>query len=159
MHLPDGWLWDSEAKKLARLARGLTVLELGAWKGRSTVALASTARYVVSVDRHQGIPDVDGDSLPDYIANVRALPNVAMVVASFEEFVPLLGHFDLVYVDGEHTPEPVARDAHLAVDRAREMVAFHDWDLETVREGASAAFDREPDALVGSLAIYWMDAR
>lgn len=157
MHLPDGWLWDEEAAELARLAEGRTILELGAWKGRSTTALASTARYVVSVDRHRGIPDVGNDSLSEYIANVRSLPNVAMVVASFEEFVPLLGHFDLVYVDGEHTAEAVARDVRLAVARDPEVIAFHDWDLETVRQGAWEILDWPPASLIGSVAVYRMD--
>lgn len=158
--LPDGWLRDDEAAELARISLGRTVLELGAWKGRSTCVLAAGARYVVSVDRHEGIAEVGGkDSLAEYLANVRSLPNVAIVVACFEEFVPLLSHvvFDLVYVDGDHDAAAVARDTVLATSHAREMVAFHDWDFESVREPVRAAFGREPDALVGSLATYWVE--
>ena len=36
MTLPEGWLSPEEAHELRRLSRGRTVLELGAWKGRST---------------------------------------------------------------------------------------------------------------------------
>lgn len=154
--LPDGWLTGPEAEELARAAQDRNVLELGAWKGRSTTVLARVARYVVSVDRHQGIAEIGGgDSLPDYLDNVRAFPNVAIVIASFEDFVPLLGdRFDLVYIDGNHTEEAVAHDTALAVQHVREKIAFHDWDFESVRRGAAHVLQGEPDTLVGSLAIY-----
>ena len=45
--LPQGWLLNEEADRLAEAARGRVVLELGAWKGRSTVLLTSVAEYVV----------------------------------------------------------------------------------------------------------------
>lgn len=156
--LPSGWLTDAEADELRRVASDRTVLELGAWKGRSTVALAETARFVVSVDNHRGIPWKGGeDTLPDYLAAVRALPNVAVVVGDFETVVPLLGSFDLVFVDGFHGANDVERDAHLARDHAVEMVVFHDWDYEPVRRGAHRALGyRDPDKTVETLAAFWL---
>lgn len=157
MTLPPGWLTDPEAKALARIAKGLNVLELGAWKGRSTVVLAGAARYVISVDRHQGIPG-HGDSLDEYLANVRGLANVAVVVAAFEDFVPFLTDWEIgmVYIDGDHDADSVARDTTLALDVARNVIAFHDWDFPEVREGAAVAFghSHEPDGLVGSVAWF-----
>lgn len=116
--LPPGWLMDDEARELRRLAEGRTVLELGAWKGRSTVVLAEVAHYVVSVDRHEGIPEVGSeDSLPDYLSAVRQLGNVAIVVADFEDIICLLGDFDVVYVDGNHDEEAAFRDATMALSQ------------------------------------------
>lgn len=155
--LPDGWLPDREAEQLQRLASGRVVLELGAWKGRSTVAMSRTATYVVSVDRHQGIAGRDDDSLGEYLDAVRALPNVAVVVASFQEFVPLLGRvFDLVFVDGDHDTDSVQRDTRLARDHLRPggTIAFHDWDFASVRAGAGRERLRNPVGLVGSLAWF-----
>lgn len=157
--LPSGWLADVEAGELARLADDRVVLELGAWKGRSTALLSWAARYVVSVDRHRGGGEVGAeDSLPDYLDSVRMLGNVAMVVASFEEFVPLLGRsFDLAFVDGDHDEASVRRDALLARDHVRKggVVAFHDWDRESVRQGARAVFlDRELLDIVHTLASF-----
>jgi hypothetical protein len=160
MTQPPGWLTAAEADELRRLASDRTVLELGAWKGRSTVVLAEVARYVVSVDRHEGIPEVGGeDSLPDYLANVRGLANVGIVIAEFNLFVPwLLRAFDVVYVDGDHDRDSAARDAALARASALETIAFHDWDFESVRDGATSVLGREPDGLVGSVASYRVGA-
>jgi SAM-dependent methyltransferase len=162
MILPDGWLSPEEAGELQRLAKGKTVLELGAWKGRSTVVLAGVARFVVSVDRHQGIEEVGGaDSLPDYLQAVRELENVAIVVADFQEFLPLLGVvFDLVFVDGDHDADSVERDVMLACQHvyySTGIIALHDWDFDSVREGANRVLGNRytaPESLVGSIASF-----
>lgn len=159
MTYPKGWLPDNELRELQRLANGKTVLELGAWKGRSTVALSQVAKYVVSVDRHQGIEEQGGeDSLPDYLASVRHLENVAIVVADFGRFVPLLGwEFDLVFVDGDHDANSVARDTQLALEHVttKGMLVFHDFDFGSVQEGIRSVLgDRPPNSLVGSLAAF-----
>jgi predicted O-methyltransferase YrrM len=156
MNLPDGWLPDNEVYELQRLAKGKTVLELGAWKGRSTVALSQVAEYVVSVDRHRGIPG-HGESLDEYLGAARELPNVAIVIADFSLFVPLLGAFDLVFIDGDHDENAVCRDTILAANHLRShgTIVFHDWDFESVRVGAhSVVGPREPNSLVGSLASF-----
>lgn len=160
MTLPDGWLSEEEAKELQRLAAGKTVLELGAWKGRSTVVLAEVARYVVSVDRHQGIAEVGGeDSLPDYLESVRGLGNVAIVVADFQTFLPHLAvAFDLVFVDGDHDADSVERDLLLACKHlyySSGVIAMHDFDFESVREGANRVFGGvSPNTVVGSVAAF-----
>ena len=158
--LPDGWLSKQEATELQRLATGKTVLELGAWKGRSTVVLSQVARHVVSVDRHQGIEEVGGeDSLPDYLQAVRELENVAIVISDFQTFLPFLAVvFDVVFVDGDHDADSVERDIVLGCQHAyfsNGIIVMHDWDFESVREGAARVFrDRQPDSLVGSLAAF-----
>jgi hypothetical protein len=153
--LPDGWLSDAEADELARLAAGCVVLELGAWKGRSTVVLARTAVLVVSVDRHRpfrGNGEVE-DALAEYLANVRPLENVAAVVGEFA--VADLFHpdaFGLVFVDGVHDFESVTRD----VSRARRFdcpLAVHDWGRFKVRP-AVRALGLEPTHVVDSLAVF-----
>lgn len=159
--LPEGWLLLSEARELQRLAKGRTVLELGAWKGRSTVALSEVAKYVVSVDRHEGVDgfDVRGeDSLPDYLDAVRGLKNVAAVVADFDDFCPLLcDYFDLVFIDGDHDAESVARDTLTALDHVtvRGTLVFHDWDFDSVIAGVESVLGpRSPNRVVGSLASF-----
>ena len=138
--LPDGWLTKHEAEQLSILADGLTVLELGAWKGRSTVALARTAAYVVSIDRHEGIVG-HGDSLQEYLLNVFGLPNVAVVVADWTTLGRHLGDFDMVYIDGDHDRASVERDIDIAVARHPSLVVFHDWDFPEVQQAARAALD------------------
>lgn len=157
MQLPDGWLPDDEVRELQRLAKGKTVLELGAWKGRSTVALSEVAKYVVSVDRHRGIPG-HGLSLQEYLRAVRDLPNVAIVIAEFNRFCPLLcDYFDLVFIDGDHDDESVARDTVTALEHVtlEGRIAFHDWDFASVRAGAGSILGkRSPESVVGSLSSF-----
>lgn len=154
---PKGWLTPEEAIALAKLAKGKFVLELGAFKGRSTMVLADVATYVVSVDRHNGIPPFhSGDSLTEYLDVVRGRQNVAAVVAeNWHDFSLFLkwGSFDLVYVDGDHDFESASRDAVLAQRLDPGMVAFHDLDDPPVAEAARSMFG-DPDGLVGSLGWY-----
>lgn len=153
MNLPEGWLSQSEAKELAKLATGCVVLEMGAWKGRSTIVMARTARYVISVDRHEGITG-HGESLDEYLTNVRGLENVALVIADFETFVPLLQPVDLIYIDGDHDENSVERDIGLALSNGSRVIAFHDWDFDEVRETGIRVLGKEPDNIVGSVASY-----
>lgn len=159
-NLPQGWLTPPEANELRYLSRGRTVLELGAWKGRSTVVLSEAAAYVVSVDTHRGIAEVGGDdSLAEYLASVRDLPNVAIVVADWCDLSPLLGHFDLVYVDGNHDLRSVERDTMIALERDPDWIAFHDWDFEEVRDGAALSLGvSDPTRLTGSVASFHRQA-
>lgn len=156
--LPQGWLSEVEANELRRLAKDKTVLELGAWKGRSTVVLAEVATYVVSVDRHQGISEREGeDSLPDYLAHVRGLDNVAIVIAPFEQIVPLFdSFFTMAFIDGVHDEESVYRDTILALEHvtASGVIAMHDYDFPEVQKAALRAMCRKPDGLVDSVASY-----
>jgi len=160
MSQPDGWLTDIEAAELRRLAKDRSVLELGAWKGRSTVVLAESAEYVVSVDRHGGIRGHGGDSLPDYLENVRHIRNVAIVVAHFDEIAPRLGEFDMVYIDGDHDADAVAADTLLIPDLLSPggVVAYHDWDIAEVQDTVVETVGRQPDGVVGSVA-YYLDSR
>lgn len=158
--LPDGWLTNPEASALVQLATNLTVLELGAFKGRSTVALASTARYVLSVDHHRGDEGTrgaghDGDTLAEYIGNVRDLPNVGFVVAPFARILPLLAErsFGLAFIDGAHDAPSVERDATFA-SRLAPVLAFHDWNQESVRRGAARAGFFDPQETHDSLAVF-----
>ena len=156
--LPDGWLSPVEIKELQRLAKDKTVLELGAWKGRSTVVLSEVATYVVSVDRHKGIPEREGvESLPDYLENVRGLDNVAIVIAPFDRIVPLFdSFFTLVFIDGSHDEQSVYQDAMMAMEHTDGYgtICFHDWDLDSVKKGVLRAMCRQPDSLVDSLASF-----
>lgn len=154
--LPEGWLSTHDIAELQRLAAGATVLELGAYQGRSTVVLSEVAKYVVSVDRHQGVPVGDDiDSLPPYLEAIRPLHNVAIVIANFQDFVPLLRAlpFDLVFIDGQHEYEEVIRDITLALLVDPSIIAFHDWDFKEVRQAGSEVFG-DPNRVHGSVASF-----
>lgn len=71
----QGWLSEAEGGELQMLAAGKTVLEIGAWKGRSTICLASVAKHVVTVDHFKG----DG-----YTGAAFTLPDFVRTLADYD---------------------------------------------------------------------------
>jgi hypothetical protein len=80
------------------------------------------------------------------------------VVANFGGFCPFLdGFFDVVFVDGDHDEQSVARDTQIALEHVRVdgTLVFHDWDMDGVRLGVRSVLGhRKPRCLVGSLASF-----
>jgi predicted O-methyltransferase YrrM len=131
-----------EAAKLATLATGGDVLELGAWHGFSTVILAQAARRVVSVDWHQGDESIsamhggEGDTWDTYRANLARYGVTANVDARrgrFEDVLPELARqgvlFDGCFIDAQHDTASVEADLALALPLVRPggFIAFHDY--------------------------------
>lgn len=143
--LPPGWLGETEALLLCSLAEGRDVLEIGAFQGRSTAALARGARRVVSVDWHRGDDGSGwGWTLPAFSGHLTRLglwDRVIPVVGRVEDVAPLLaGPFGLVWIDGAHGAADVERDTRLALRLLAPggVIAWHDWDYESVRAGVAA---------------------
>lgn len=126
-----------EAIALANLARGKTVLELGAHYGFSTIVLASVAEQVYSVDWHQGDPHAgEGDSWVPFNFNLLRYgvkDRVTICLGRFEDEVPGLAAEGVVtdgaFIDGMHDEESVSRDLALAllIVRPGGFIAFHDY--------------------------------
>lgn len=146
-----GSVQHEEAVRLAELAKGLTVLELGSYVGRSTVAMARTARMVYAVDWHRGgHPDYPEQyTLHTFISN---LDNYGMR----DRVVPLLGRtadvlpvlrddsFDFCFIDAAHTYEDAEADLRQASRLVREgaRIACHDYlDLWQKDFGVGRAVD------------------
>lgn len=156
MNLPDGWLSAAEADELAQLGRGKRVLELGSYKGRSTVVLAAVATQVVSIDLHQPfwfLGELYEGTFDDYFANVRGLETVVSIVGPFaiaRLFRP--DAFDLVFVDGVHDYENARADLALAFE-FKATVTAHDWGRYDLPQVA-ADLDLHPSYVVDSLAVW-----
>ncbi len=134
--IPSG-VTGEEAARLATLARGGDVLELGAGCGFSTVVLAQAARRVTSVDWHQGDAHAaETDTWEAYRANLARYGVAARVDARrgrFADVLPALGKegrlFDGCFLDGQHDAASVAADLALVLPLVRPggWVAFHDY--------------------------------
>lgn len=144
---PDGWLTLAEIRQLKEMSRNGVVLEVGAYVGRSTVALAEAAFHVVSVDHHQGSlehqlgqPQHDERyyqrTLPALMANIeaRALRSKVSICVMDSAWLWLFrpSAFDFAFVDASHDYECVLRDGRLALGLVRPgaYLAFHDYDSE-----------------------------
>lgn len=158
------YAWDvgssvtyEECVKLAELAEGKKVLEIGSWKGRSTIALASVAKSVVTVDWHEGdFYAGHEDTLPALRENLRkyGMDNVEVVVGRIEDVATDLDtDFDLVFIDADHSQESASRHYLIALFHIRDggTICFHDYG----RFGVTAAVDALNYELetTGSLAI------
>jgi len=149
----SGWLSRGEIALLTAIIRGLqgpspTIVEIGSWHGKSTVALARALRsrhnggQVHAIDHHVGDPDLAaflGQPWHD-LTSWHVFQN-SLRWAGVEPWVqPMVcdaqvaamdwqhGNVDLIWIDGDHRYEAVRAnfegwEVHLA-DRA--LVSFHD---------------------------------
>lgn len=116
---------EAELNVLTAFARGKDVLELGAWVGGSTIALGAVARSVVTVDwfkgdGHTGARGTKALFEQNLTAALHLLCPVYAVQSGFDEALFQMGRtFDLIFLDGYHTEEAVARDILNAERRLR----------------------------------------
>lgn len=132
----------AEVARLAELATGRTVLEVGSWLGASTVAMARTALMVHSIDWHRGDPHAgDDETMHPFLDNLAASGFRDKVVAHIgrsEDVLPILreGVFDFAFHDAYHTAEAVTADVGRIVPLLKpgSLLAFHDYGLFGVQE-------------------------
>lgn len=123
-----GFVSRAEAELLYRLASRVSegvIVEVGSYRGRSTVALARGARAgsavaVYAVDPHEAFQDHPGSPQfgpPDRAAFFRAMlrsrcyHQVRLVNLSSEEVTPGWRRpVGLLWIDGDHSAEAVRRD-------------------------------------------------
>jgi predicted O-methyltransferase YrrM len=144
----DGWTGLDELLALYEavrdfpLPRALTVVEIGSWKGRSTLALALGLRArgsgrVYAIDPHTGNTEsiaIHGniDTFDEFIRNIQ-LAGVADVVESIRSsshdararFTD--GSVDVLFIDGSHEYSDVVMD-------------INDW-ATTLADGSIVAFN------------------
>ena len=143
----DGWLSDAEGELLYTLAKNVpkeqAIVEIGSWKGRSTVWLAKGAEAghknkVFAIDPHRGskshVSEGEGDTYPKFLVNLskarvknRVVP---LVMTSSQAAQYWQGSVGLIWIDGSHEYEDVKHDflvwkQHLSFGT---VVALHDCD-------------------------------
>jgi predicted O-methyltransferase YrrM len=120
----EGWLTGAEGELLFRLAAacppGLPVVEIGSWKGKSTVWLASGVRrsagtLVFAIDPHeQSLEDPDATTLEDLKRNLEqsGVGHVVVpIVAASHNAAPAFDQTPgVVFVDGSHMEDAVRID-------------------------------------------------
>lgn len=153
----DGWLSVVEGNALRSLAAGKRVLELGTWKGRSTICMAGVAASVMTVDHHEGDHNTGpADTLAEFLDNVERSGMAEKVhwrrvdVARCDDLDA--ASYDLAFVDVEHSISCTALALGVALKCLKPggVIAWHDADWPDVRSAVAAA-GLHPMASAGSL--------
>lgn len=98
-----GLVTDEGIETLRRYATNKRVLEVGVWKGKTTIAMAQVAKSVVALDCFNS---EFGNTLPECWDNVRALAEkVHLVVAKWPDALQWLDlrRFDVIHYDADHS--------------------------------------------------------
>jgi hypothetical protein len=156
-----GWMTRSELEVIAAAARGVAqhgvIVEIGSFAGRSSVHWAANSHSSVDIyciDPFEMVVDdysfahIQGDA-----ANVRGRPCGELFAEHTREWADRLipmaqasppsdwqRDADLIFVDGDHTREGVARDLQFWIGWLKPdgRLLGHDWDDARVRESVEA---------------------
>ena len=125
-----------------------SVLEIGAYKGVSTEAFCLSAKQVFTVD-----PWTSDKTFEAFRTRMQTYSNLTAIKGlspSALNMIPPDTKFDLVYIDGDHTYESVAKD----IEAARHFVkpggyiAGHDYNdnpyFEGIKQAVTEAFGNAP---------------
>jgi predicted O-methyltransferase YrrM len=142
----EGWLTEGQAVALYRLARAAAgrgaIVEIGSWKGRSTIWLAMGSRQgrgtpVVAIDPHTGASEQKARAdavwtFDEFQANLKHAgvdDLVRPIVATSEEAARGFDEpIELIFIDGAHEYELVKLDFELWFPKVIDggTMAFHD---------------------------------
>lgn len=170
----DGWMHNDELAWLAaRAQEARSIIEVGCWKGKSTLALAdNTPGRVYAVDHWNGSAgDPHCEELrrrgPDCIfedfqrnmgpriaaGRVRPMRMESKVAAW--QFQPVSA--DFVFLDGDHRYDGVRQDIDLyaALVKPGGILAGHDYGIRE-HPGVKRAVDERFPAAQFHLSIWWV---
>lgn len=165
----QGWMSEEELEFLYELVRAshesALVVELGAWKGRSTAALYTAMhghQTVVTVDTWLGQPDLrfgshrevlEADLFLEFMKNMRDLGIEPLWYKPGGEGARYLrmdsldasllfedGSLDAVIIDCDHTKVGADIDAWRCNVKPQGTICGHDYAWEGVKEGVLARF-------------------
>lgn len=152
-------LTAAETDELRSLAAGRDVLEIGSAYGYSSIAMALAGGQVLAVDPHLQLASFVEMAMN--LARYRVADRVTVWQMDSRAACPQLfdagRRFDLIWIDGDHSPDMVTHDVQWAVKLLRPdgTLACHDYDEETC-PGVRQALDawKVPPKVVDTLALY-----
>ena len=163
-----GWLTDEEGEALYELARACrgegVIVEIGSWKGKSTVCLGLGSQAGKSVSVYAIDPHADY-RFGDFKQNVEraGIKEVVRPIASLSQAAA--GDFDepieLLFVDGSHEYDLVLEDFEKWVPKVIDggWVAFHDttWTKGPRKVVGQAVYRsrrfKDVEFVVGSMTV------
>ena len=121
-------LTNDETMFLMNIARDKRVYEAGALLGHSTVALAQTAKHVVSVDPHDGYPRRSPSPTWNlFLTNLSAYgvkDRITPIRSKFQSAPPSKADFAFADLTGQRS----LTEEFLRMTHDIRLVAFHDYE-------------------------------
>lgn len=160
----NGWMNNEELQWLYDTASGMgSVLEIGAWCGRSTFALCSGCPGMVfSIDHFRGSLEHEGmikggmNPIAIYYENMKGFGNIITVIgesATVSKHIAI--EYDMLFIDGAHEKEAIEKDLVSWALGAKRIVAGHDWGYGQIREAVHAFYPGE-EIKEGPGSIWWI---
>jgi len=148
----QGWTTYPELTWLYETAKNMTsIAEVGSWKGRSTHALLSGCKGVVhAIDHFYGSKNEEGahweakgDAVYNqFLENTKQFTNLKVnrkdSLEAANDYPDK--HFDMTFIDAEHTYEGVSNDIKNWLPKTRILVCGHDYD-QKIWPGVKQAVD------------------
>ena len=143
----QGWMWEEELKWLTERAQNMNnIVEIGSWKGRSTVALTVCRGTVHALDHWRGAPNnlayTDLETKTPYDIQLEFVGNLFQELAdrkvqmwegdrleSLELLRELIEPIDMVFIDANHEYHAVMQDIDAAIKLLKPggLLCGHDY--------------------------------
>lgn len=130
-----GYFNHGECFAMQKICRGLDVLEVGSFYGKSTLCIAEEASRVYTVDTFKahdnGVIQMDSfTTLDTFRKNKEGYDNIFPIAGKSDEVIPSLRLLvDVVFVDGLHEYGQVKKDIEVCWPKLKYggIMAFHDF--------------------------------
>ena len=122
----EGWMDIDELEWLHDTAVNMnTVVEIGAWKGRSTIALLQGCKGIVfAVDPWRGY----SDNYREFVYNTAEFTHLAIFkMPSLRVATIFTAPVDMVFIDGDHSYDKVKADIGAWLPKTKKIICGHDY--------------------------------
>jgi hypothetical protein len=155
-----GWMSLAELEFLYETSKKMeTIVELGSYLGRSTVALAAGCKGTVYAVDHwnwtggRGLV-MDGTEFEEFKKNTKDFSNISIYRKDTVATARFFDTVDMVFIDADHCYESVRKDIKAWLPKTKKIICGHDYD----EDGAKRAVDEliDIDGISGSIWYKWL---
>jgi predicted O-methyltransferase YrrM len=140
----EGWIHDIEIKALQSLCKDKVCLEIGSYKGKSTLGIAEVAKKVYACDTFSAngsgqFQMNDLTTFDEFKQNIVGYENIIPCVGKSIDVVPKFEDkfFDTIFIDGMHDYYSAKTDIEVSWPKLKMngFMAFHDYGWDGVNDG------------------------
>jgi len=139
----EGWMDIDELEWLHDTSKNMdTVLEIGSWQGRSTIALLRGCKGIVfAVDPWYG----NSRSYKEFVYNTKEFIHLVIIkMPSLRAVEIFTAPVDMVFIDGNHEYKSVKSDIEAWLPLTKKVICGHDYG-DLLVPGVKQAVDEKFD--------------